>query len=56
MSERDSGFYWVVCSGSEQVAYYSVSSEGWYLNGMLDRLSDSDLYEIDERRLMRNEV
>ena len=50
---RESGFRWVVWDGCEQVAYWPANSEGWYLTGMPERLSDADFDQIDERRIVR---
>lgn len=50
---REDGWYWVVWSKSEQVALWNSTSEGWYIDDYYGRLCDSDLDEIDERRIVR---
>lgn len=50
---RETGFYWVVWCKSEQVAFWNQSSEGWYIADNQGKMCDSDLEEIDERRIVR---
>lgn len=50
---REFGFYWVVSGGVWHVAYWSDIFDGWYLTGCEDKLIDSDMDEIDERRIVR---
>lgn len=50
---RKGGFYWVIWEGVEHVACWSVVFGGWYITGYEDKLIDSDMDEIDERRIVR---
>ncbi len=55
--KRSSGFYWVRESSSKRawtVAYYDKATESWAFAGWPDSdRQDSDLYRIDERRIVR---
>ena len=53
MTEREDGFYWVKPHGVWLVASYD--RWGWWIPGSEDNWNDSELDEIDERRIVRTE-
>ena len=53
--KREPGFYWVKFAGYWQVSYWSNFNFCWYLTSSAEQLGDDDLFEIDERRITREE-
>lgn len=51
--KRENGFYWIKWDGRWLIAEY-VQGE-WYVTQRLSYLDDTDLEEIDERRIERIE-
>jgi len=52
--ERESGYYWVKLSTDWIVAEYDDKYKCWYFTGTIIEGTDSDLDEIDERKIERN--
>lgn len=52
---REPGLYWVRIRSVWTVAYWNSDTSAWWLPGNESKFNDSDLFEIDERRIVREE-
>lgn len=54
--ERASGFYWVRLEDGWVIAQYDSEIKSWFRTGMDYYLIDEEFFEIDERRLERDNI
>jgi len=52
---REEGYYWILFDRAigHEVAFYSLTAKAWRVCGAEYNLYDDDLFEIDERRIVR---
>lgn len=50
---REAGYYWVFNLGCWQIFFWSELCGCWFAPGEEEKIRDSDLEEIDERRITR---